>query len=96
MTATLHDIAREATDLADRDASQGHVRLSAHTTGTWNLRVFVRNEFAYHHCDDMYQDGVEPFGVIEVEGRDLQDVMDRALARVEDAVADTPCEQVPA
>lgn len=88
----IEQLAREATDLNRPDSATGSVFVSCYSIGTWEVNVHVYNEFAHSHCDLV--DG--NFGVITVQGRDLDTVIDSALVRVANAVADTPCEQVPA
>lgn len=85
----LELLAREATDLNRPDSATGSVFVSCYSIGTWEVNVHVHNEFAYHHCDR-----VTTVGVITEQGRDLDTVIDRVMVRVQDAVADTPAEQV--
>lgn len=88
----LQQLAAEATDLAHHDATAGSVHLSCYSVGQWDLSIHVHNRFAKHHCDHWHErDG---FGVIRVSGDDLAQVIDEALERVADAVADTPCELI--
>lgn len=86
----LEQLAREATDLNRPDSTTGSVFVSCYSIGTWEVNVHVYNEFALRHCDRVDAN----FGVIAEQGRDLDDVLDRMLTRVQDAVADTPAEQV--
>lgn len=88
----IEQLAREATDLHRPGSVAGLVNVMSLTIGVWEVEVHVRNEFARHHCDRWDTD----FGVITEQGRDLDTVLDRMIVRVQDAVADTPCEQVPA
>lgn len=90
----MQQLAREATDLAHHESATGSIHLSCYSTGQWELAIHVYNQFAKHHCDVWHSDSM--FGVIRVLGDDLDELLDRALARVANAVADTPCEQVPA
>ena len=82
----LEQLAREATDLNSPDAEAGLVSVMSFSIGLWEVTVYVKNWFALHHCDSP--------GVITEQGRDLDTVLDRMLARVQDAVAGTPAEQV--
>ena len=86
----LEQLARESTDLNQPDSDTGSVFVSCYGTGTWEVNVHVYNEFAYDHCDRFALN----VGVIAEHGRDLDTVIDRVMVRVQDAVADTPCEQV--
>ena len=82
----LEQLAREATDLNRPDAEAGLVSVLCMSIGLWEVTVHIKNEFARHHCDS--------HGVITEQGRDLDTVLDRMLARVQDAVADTPAVEV--
>ena len=86
----LEQLAREATDLNRPDSATGSVFVSCYSIGTWEVNVHVYNEFALNRCD-RWDTG---FGVMAEQGRDLDAVLDRMLARVQDAVAGTPAEQV--
>ena len=97
----LEQLAREATDLDSPGGERGHVTVSLSPSGESKVTVLVYNQFAFHHCerDDEGQvhtldAGYGPFALIEESGDDLDTVLDRTLARVQDAVADTPSEQV--
>lgn len=93
---SLQQLTGEATDLARPDSVAGHIEVTSWPTGEWRVTVYVRNEFAFHHCDRMLHDGTDAFGIIVGTGHDLDELIDRMMRRVADAVADTPCEQVPA
>lgn len=86
----LEQLAREATDLGRRNAASGNIVVSARSIGGWEIDVYVYNEFAFGKCDRVLGD----FGVITEQGDNLDTVIDQALARVQDAVAGTPAEQV--
>lgn len=88
----LELLAREAADLNIPDADMGLVVVTQYGFGDWQVTVHVNNECARHHADDP---GAET-PVMREAGCDLDAVLDRMLARVQDAVADTPAEQVPA
>lgn len=91
----LELLAQEATDLYRHDAQCGHIRISAETTG-WSIVVFVHNPFAFHHCDERFEadDRMAEFWVMRGTGKNLDEIVDRMLTRVQDAVADTPAELV--
>ena len=86
----LEQLAREATDLNRPGAETGLVAVACMSIGLWEVTVHINNEFARHHADD------PTFSVPHMRetGRDLDTVLDRMLARVQDAVADTPAEKV--
>ena len=86
----LQQLAAEATDLGRPNATSGAVFASHYSAGGWEVTVHVHNEFAFHHCDNMH----DTFGVITETGHDLEVVVDRVLARVQDAVCETPCELI--
>ena len=86
----LQQLAAEATDLGRRNATSGSVFASCYQTGQWEITVHVHNEFAFHHCDNPNAD----LPVISEHGDDFDAVLDRVLARVQDAVCDTPCELI--
>lgn len=86
----LEQLAREATDLGRRNADSGNIVVSARSIGGWEIEVYVYNECAFEQCDHVHGH----FGTITVQGDDLDTVLDHALARVDDAVAGTPAEQV--
>lgn len=86
----IEQLAREATDLNSPDSATGMVTVTVYSIGLWEVTVHVRNEFARHHADDPRADVL----VIAEQGRDLDTVLDRMIARVRDAVADTPAQQV--
>lgn len=86
----LEQLACEATGLNRPDSATGSVFVSCYSIGTWEVNVHVYNEFALHHCDRRDVN----FGVIAEQGRDLDTVISQALARVQDAVADTPADRV--
>ena len=86
----LEQLAREATDLGHPNMPSGNVFVSNTGNGEWTVKTFVVNDVALGHCDN--PTGANP--MIEERGDDLDAVLDRMLARVQDAVAGTPAEQV--
>ena len=86
----LEQLARESTDLNRPDAEAGHVNVMSLSIGMWEVTVHIKNEFARHHADN--PESSVP--TMNEAGDDLDAVLDRMLARVQDAVAGTPCEQV--
>lgn len=96
----LERLAREAADLGRPDSELGHVDATISPSGTIRVRVYVSNPFAFPYCEHkdghpaLMDSGYGPFALIEESGDDLDTVIDQALARVQDAVAGTPAEQV--
>lgn len=98
----LQQLAAEATDLGHPNAESGAIFCYGYPTGRWEIAVHVHNEFAFPHCDKrdgapaIHRTPAGAWGVISEYGDDFDELLDRMTKRVQDAVADTPCEQVPA
>lgn len=86
----IEQLAREATDLGHRGDHLGMVIVSQYGDGQWQVTVHVHNEFAVAHCDDPTAETP----VMRETSHSLDTVLDRMIARVQDAVADTPAQQV--
>ena len=90
---TLTDLAREAADLNP----DGEALVSAtYMAGEWQITVHVDIPEAFEHCDAMHDDDEGPlFGTIRVTADTLDAAVTTAMQRVQTAVADTPCPNIP-